>query len=82
MFATDVRTICWRQVVAARSLISCQKFKEELLPPPILLHTSSEEEKGQRHRASAPRDGGSPDDGADKPLPFLVYHLYILPTCI
>ena len=49
MFTTDVRSICWRQVVAARSLISCQKFKEELLPPPILLHTSSyiwtEEEK-------------------------------------
>ena len=27
MFTADVRTICWRQVVAARSLISCQNSK-------------------------------------------------------
>ena len=52
MFTADVRTICWRQVVAARSLISCQKFKEELLPPPILLHTSSEEEKEKSPKVS------------------------------
>ena len=52
MFTADVRTICWRQVVAARSLISCQKFKEELLPPRFCFTPPLRRKKKNRRKVS------------------------------